>query len=152
MTYTEPYGMMPSGIWKVGEYDNDVEGFRTLHLFAPQNARERFRRQLHCGVKIDETHYLRRFPMSFSIFNGNEAIILSTGKGAAICGSYLGDEELRQAGLEQLYWTVGKNPFCQSLIYGEGYRYPSMDSFSSGEIMGEIPVGIRSFGDEDIPY
>ena len=152
MTYTEPYGMMPSGIWKVGEYDNDEEGFRTLHLFAPQNARERFRRQLRCGVKIDETHYLRRFPMSFSIFNGNEAIILSTGKGAAICGSYLGDEELRQAGLEQLYWTVGKNPFCQSLIYGEGYRYPSMDSFSSGEIMGEIPVGIRSFGDEDIPY
>ena len=47
---------------------------------------------------------------------------------------------------------MGKNPFCQSLIYGEGHRYPSMDSFSSGEITGEIPVGIRSWGDTDEPY
>jgi hypothetical protein len=51
-----------------------------------------------------------------------------------------------------LYWIVGKNPFGQSLIYGEGYNYPQMDSFSSGEMTGEIPVGIRSHGNDDIPY
>ena len=151
MPYTEPYGMISSGIWQAKEYE-DSEGFHSLHIFAPSNAQQLFDRQLHCGEKIDESHYLRRFPMSFSIFNGNEAIILSTGKGAAMCGHYLKDETLCQIGLEQLYWTVGKNPFCQSLIYGEGHRYPSLDSFSSGEITGEIPVGIRSFGDEDVPY
>lgn len=53
---------------------------------------------------------------------------------------------------EQLYWVVGKNPFCQSLIYGEGYRYPQMNSFSSGELTGEMPVGIRSLGNSDEPY
>jgi hypothetical protein len=31
----------------------------------------------------------RLFPVWFSIFNGNEAIILSTGKAAALCGRYL---------------------------------------------------------------
>ena len=151
MPFTVPYGMVPSGIWQAEEYA-DSAGFHSLHIFAPRNAGQLFDRQLQCGWKIDDTHYLRRFPMSFGIFNGNEAIILSTGKGAAMCGHYLKDDTLLQIGLEQLYWTVGKNPFCQSLIYGESHRYPSMDSFSSGEITGEIPVGIRSFGDEDVPY
>ena len=90
--------------------------------------------------------------MWFSIFNGNEAIILSAGKAAALCGHFLHDDDLLDIGREQLYWTVGKNPFCQSLIYGEGHRYPSMDNFSSGELTGEIPVGIRSYGNSDKPY
>ena len=151
MTYTEPYGMIPSGIWQTEEYA-DSAGFHSLHIFAPGNAQELFDCQLQSGVRIDETHYLRRFPISLSIFNGNEAIILSSGKSAALCGHYLNDEALLQIGLEQIYWTVGKNPFGQSLIYGEGYRYPSLDSFSSGEIVGEIPVGIRSFENDDVPY
>ena len=151
LPYTQPYGMVPSGIYKTGEY-SDSDGFHALHIFSPENAHERYDAQLLKGVKLDESHYVRRFPIWFTIFNGNEAIILSSGKAAAIIGNYLDDEELLQMGREQLYWTVGKNPFCQSLIYGEGSRYPSMDSFSSGEIMGEIPVGIRSWGDDDIPY
>ena len=151
MPYTAPYGMVPSGIYHTAEYA-DSAGFHALHLFAPANAPQRFDSQLNQGVRLDDTHYLRRFPVWFSIFNGNEAIILSTGKAAALCGRFLHDEALLQIGLEQLYWTVGKNPFCQSLIYGEGHRYPSMDSFSSGEITGEIPVGIRSWDDADEPY
>ena len=151
MPYTAPYGMISSGIWKTKEYE-DAEGFYSLHLFAPSDAPQRFDSQLRQGVRLDEAHYLRRFPIWFGIFNGNETIILSTGKAAALCGHFLQDETLRQIGLEQLYWTVGKNPFCQLLIYGEGHRYPSMDSFSSGEITGEIPVGIRSWGDTDEPY
>ncbi len=149
--YTEPYGMAPSGIYKTEEYSDSV-GFHSLHLFSPENAHERYDVQLRRGVRIDDNCYLRRFPIWFGIFNGNEAVILSAGKAAALCGHFLKDDELLQIGREQLYWTVGKNPFCQSLIYGEGYCYPSMDSFSSGEIMGEIPVGIRSWGDDDIPY
>jgi hypothetical protein len=149
--YTEPYGMAPSGIYKTEEY-SDSAGFHSLHIFSPENAHERYDKQLRNGVSISNSLYLRRFPIWFGIFNGNEAIILSAGKAAAICGHFLNDDELLQIGREQLYWTVGKNPFCQSLIYGEGRRYPSLDSFSSGEIMGEIPVGIRSWGDDDTPY
>ena len=149
--YTAPYGMMPSGVYQTEEYA-DSAGFHALHIFAPQNAHLLYDEQLKKGARLDDNHFVRRFPIWFNIFNGNEAIILSTGKAAAMCGNFLRDDDLLQIGREQLYWTVGKNPFCQSLIYGEGSRYPSMDSFSSGEIMGEIPVGIRSWGNEDLPY
>jgi Glycosyl hydrolase family 9./N-terminal ig-like domain of cellulase. len=151
MKYTAPYGMLASGVYHVDEY-RDSTSFYRLHLFPPENATELYSSQVKQGVKLDEEHYLRRFPVWFSIFNGNTAIHLSTGKSAALCGKFLEDEELLQIGYEQLYWTVGKNPFGQSLIYGEGHNYPQMDSFSSGEIVGEMPVGIRSLGNEDIPY
>ncbi len=151
MPYTSPYNMLPSGIWQSREYD-DSDGFSRLHLFAPGNARELYDKQLSLGERIDSTHYLRRFPIWFSVFNGNEAILLSTAKAAAALGNYLNDEQLSQIGLDQLYWTVGHNPFAQSLIYGEGHRYPSMDSFSSGEITGAMPVGIRAQADADAPY
>jgi Glycosyl hydrolase family 9./N-terminal ig-like domain of cellulase. len=151
MPYTAPYGMVPSGVYHVDEY-KDTEGFNRLHLWPPSNANELYIEQVTKGAKLDKDHYIKRFPAWFSIFNGNTAIHLSTGKSAAICGNFLKDKELLNIGMEQLYWTVGKNPFGQSLIYGEGYNYPQMDSFSSGEIVGEMPVGIRTIDNEDIPY
>ena len=151
MQYTAPYGMASSGVYHVEEYKDSI-GFYSLHLFPPANARELYVEQVKKGVRLDGEHYMKRFPVWFSIFNGNTAIHLSTGKAAAICGNFLNDEELLEIGREQLYWTVGKNPFGQSLIYGEGDNYPQMDSFSSGEITGEMPVGIRSLGNDDIPY
>lgn len=150
MKYTAPYGMMPSGVYKEGEY-NDRDGFYALHIFAASDAPQRFDNQLHNGVRIDDAHYIRRFPISFNIFSGNSAVMLATGKAAAIAGKFLGDEELLDIAREQLYWNVGKNPFGESLIFGEGHNYPQMNSFSSGEITGEMPVGIKSLGDEDIP-
>ena len=149
--YTAPYGMMASGICLTGEW-RDEDSFNRLNLFAPADARERYEAQLREGVKIDSCHYVRRFPTWFSVFNGNEAILLTMGKTAAVLGNILSDDTLRDMGRQQLYWTVGANPFCQSLIYGEGFNYPSMDSFSSGELTGEMPVGIRVKGDSDIPY
>lgn len=151
MQYTAPYGMLSSGVYNVNEHQDSI-GFYRLHLFPPKNAKELYIEQVKKGYPLDNEHYLKRFPAWFSIFNGNTAIHLSSGKAAAICGDFLKDEELLQIAREQLYWTVGKNPFGQSLIYGEGHNYPQMDSFSSGEIMGEMPVGIRSLENEDIPY
>ncbi|GAB2530407.1 glycoside hydrolase family 9 protein [Spirosoma aerophilum] len=149
--YTAPYGMIPSGVYHKEEAA-DSAAFNSLHLFPPANAKALYTEQLTKGVKLDEEHYLKRFPVWFSIFNGNTAIHLSTGKAAALCGHFLHDEQLLQIGREQLYWTVGKNPFGQSLIYGEGNRYPQLDSFSSGEITGEIPVGIRTANNDDVPW
>jgi len=151
MQYTAPYGMLPSGVYHIEEV-KDEASFDHQHLFQPENARENYVVQVKNGVPLDKEHYVKRFPVWFSIFNGNTAVHLSTGKAAAICGKFLSDEELLQIGREQLYWTVGKNPFGQSLIYGEGYNYPHLDNFSSGETVGAMPVGIRSWGNEDVPY
>jgi hypothetical protein len=151
LVYTAPYGMIPSGVYHTEEA-SDSAAFYSLHLFPPANARALYKEQLTNGVKLDEGHYLKRFPVWFSIFNGNTAVHLATGKAAALCGHFLTDEKLLQIGREQLYWTAGKNPFGQSLIYGEGNRYPQMDSFSSGEITGALPVGIRTVNNKDIPW
>lgn len=151
MQYTAPYGMIPSGVYHIDEA-KDEKSFQHSHLFVDGTEKERYTIQLKKAVKLDNEHYLKRFPVSFGIFNGNTAVHLSMGKAAAICGKFLNDEKLMQIGREQLYWTVGKNPFGQSLIYGEGDNYPQMDSFSSGEMVGEMPVGIRALGDEDFPY
>lgn len=151
MKYTRPYGMIPSGVYHAEEY-KDSTGFYALHLFPPANAKELYTEQLKRGVRLDKEHYIKRFPVWFNIFNGNTAVHLSTGKSAALCGNFLNDKELLDIGLEQLYWTVGKNPFGQSLIYGEGHNYPQMNTFSSGEMTGEMPVGIRTLGNDDTPY
>lgn len=151
MRYTRPYGMLPSGVYQVEEY-RDTAGFYALHLFPPADAKELYTEQIKRGAPLDGAHYIKRFPVWFNIFNGNTAVHLTAGKCAAICGRFLNDRELLDIGLEQLYWTVGKNPFGQSLIYGEGRNYPQLNSFSSGEITGAIPVGIRTLGNDDIPY
>lgn len=151
MVHTAPYGMIPSGVYHTKEY-TDTENFYALHLFPPTNADQLYAEQIVQGIKLDKEHYVKRFPIWFNIFNGNTAIHLATGKAAAICGHFLNDTELLEIGMEQLNWTVGKNPFGQSLIYGEGNNYPQLNSFSSGEITGEIPVGIRTLGNSDTPY
>lgn len=149
--YTQPYGMIAGGIYHIDEPEDKVS-FRHSHLFTEGSEAEDFVKQLKNGIQLDDEHYLRRFPVGFGIFNGNNAVLLSMGKAAAICGNFLKDKELLNIGREQLYWVTGKNPFGQSMIYGEGFNYPQMDTFSSGEMVGEMPVGIRSLGNEDIPY
>ena len=79
MKYTQPYGMIPSGVYHAEEY-KDSTSFYALHLFPPSNAQDLYTEQVKRGVKLDKEHYLKRFPVWFSIFNGNTAIHLSTGK------------------------------------------------------------------------
>lgn len=148
--HTYPYNMMPSGVYHIDEA-SDSEAFYALHLFPPHDAEQRYEAQIKRGVKLSDEFYVKRFPVWFNIFNGNNAVILSTAKAAAICANMFDDMELKQMALDQLYWISGKNPFNQSMIYGEGANYPSMDSFSSGDIVGAMPVGIKTIGDEDVP-
>ncbi len=65
---------------------------------------------------------------------------------------FVKDRELTHMAMEQLEWVFGKNPFAQSLVYGLGRRYASQDANFLGETVGEIPVGIETRGDEDVPY
>lgn len=44
------------------------------------------------------------------------------------------------------------NPFGQSLVYGEGYDYAQQYSVQTGEMVGEMPVGVQTFENGDEPY
>jgi len=150
MQYIQPYGMLPSGVYHVDEVKDSVN-FYVQQIRVTGGVSEDYAEQLHNGVKLDDEHYLRRFPVWFS-FRGNVAVQLATGKSAALCGKFLGDKALIDIAEEQLFWIVGKNPFGQSLIYGEGSNYAQQYCALPGESVGEIPVGMQSRFNEDSPY
>jgi hypothetical protein len=150
MQYVAPYGMVPSGVWNIDEVKDSVN-FYKVQVGIHSGATEDYKEQLKNGVKLDDDHYLRVFPVWFS-FRGNAAVHLSTGKAAALCGKFLRDKELMNIAEQQLFWIVGKNPFGQSLIWGEGSNYPQLYTALPGETVGAIPVGMQSRFNGDTPY
>lgn len=149
--YTAPYGLIPSGVYSIEE-TKDRDLFLHMNPGSEYDAEyENWVEQIKNGVKLNDTFYLRRYPVWFS-FRGNAAVSLESGKAATLLGKYFDDEELMQIGREQFYWIFGKNPSVQSNMYGYGYRYPQQYAISSGELAGELPVGMESFENEDIPY
>lgn len=150
MRFVDPYGMMPSGVYHIDEVKDSVNFYR-VQVGIRRGADADYKEQLENGFKLDNEHYLRVFPVWFS-FKGNAAVHLATGKAAALCGKFLQDKELMDIAEQQLFWIVGKNPFGQSLIWGEGSNYAQQYTALPGETVGEIPVGMQSRFNEDTPY
>jgi hypothetical protein len=148
--YVQPYGLVPSGIYQKDEVKDSVN-FYIVQVGIRKDVSKDFKEQLENGFKLDDDHYLRVFPVWFS-FKGNAAVQLATGKAAALCGKFLKDKELMNIAEQQLFWIVGKNPFGQSYIWGEGSNYPQLYTALPGEMVGEIPVGMQSRFNEDTPY
>ncbi|AXY76376.1 glycosyl hydrolase family 9 [Paraflavitalea soli] len=150
MQYVQPYGLVPSGVYHVDEVKDSVN-FYKVQVGIYKGAASDYKEQLEHGFKLDEEHYLRVFPVWFS-FKGNAAVQLSTGKAAALAGRFLHDKKLMDIAEQQLFWIVGKNPFGQSIIWGEGSNYPQLYTALPGETVGGIPVGMQSRFNEDTPY
>jgi len=148
--YVQPYGMLPSGVYHKDEI-LDSANFYVVHVAVRSGGEKDFREQYNNGLYLDEEHRLRFFPIWYS-FRGNAAVHLSTGRSAALCGKFLNDPELKEIAEQQLHWIVGKNPFGQSIIYGEGSNYPQLYTALPGETVGGIPVGMQSYMNEDSPY
>ncbi len=151
MRYIAPYGMAPSGVYS-------LEETRDKALFGRMNpgsdyARElpNWQEQIKMGQKLNDTYYVRCYPVWFS-FRGNAAVQLESGKAAGMLGRYFGDEELVKIAREQIYWIWGKNPSGQSIMYGMGRRYCQMYGMNTGEITGQLPVGMESYENEDTHY
>ncbi|MCR5753478.1 MAG: glycoside hydrolase family 9 protein [Acetatifactor sp.] len=151
MENANPYGMIPAGIYHEREV-RDKENFSRIHLLAEfEQEKEHYLNQLRAGKNMGDGYYLRQFPVWFS-FRGNSAISLSLGRAAGMVGHFLNDDSYLDMAREQLYWMNGKNPFGQSLQYGEGSNYASQYAPLPGEMIGEMPVGIQTREDEDEPY
>ncbi|MBS1486779.1 MAG: glycoside hydrolase family 9 protein [Bacteroidetes bacterium] len=148
--YVQPYGLVPSGVYNINEVKDSIN-FYKVQVGVFRGAAKDYKEQLENGFKLDDEHYLRVFPVWFS-FKGNAAVQLSTGKAAALCGKFLKDKELVNIAEQQLFWIVGKNPFGQSYVWGEGSNYPQLYTALPGETVGAIPVGMQSRFNEDTPY
>lgn len=129
-SYTAPYHMIPMGLYLPGG---------------------KYEEQLADGVAINEEYTLRMFP-TWGGFRGNNAIILSHALALLQANQLLNDDRLPLIAEAQLEWIVGKNPFNQSLMYGEGRNYSAQYSPMCGDMVGGLPVGIQTRGSRDIPY
>lgn len=138
--FTQPYGVLPASIYREDEY-----------LQANGQRREAFRRQVLNGVPLGEGHFLRLFPVWFD-YRGHFGVVLSQAKALSTAANLRGDLELADLSNRQLEWVVGRNPFVQSTMYGEGYDFAPQFTEFSGDIAGSLPVGIESRGDNDAPY
>jgi hypothetical protein len=138
--FTEPYGVLPASVYRDDEY-----------LQAPEDRRESYRRQILNGIEIGKGYHLRLFPVWFER-RGTNGTGLSESKALSTAAHLRGDLETADLAEKQLEWIFGRNPFAQSIMYGEGYDYPPMDSPASGNIVGALTVGIETRDDSDIPY
>jgi hypothetical protein len=140
VAYTEPYRNIPSGLYRESE------------LNAQERWHEEIIQQLHEGIKLSEDCYLRIFPiLNNAGFIGSTSAHLSTAAGLAACARIRNKREIEQIAVNQLEWVVGGNPFCQSLMYGEGHDFAPTHSPRQGEIVGSLTVGMDCIKNDE-PY
>ena len=141
---TRPYGMLANSIYRDDEYRQVPPGDPTM----PQ---ESYKHQVTNGEKIGDHLYVRRFPVWFE-FRGNHGTSLAEALGLAQTARLRGDFSSFCNLQQELEWVIGRNPFGESTMWGEGYDYAPQYTAMSGDIVGSLPVGIQSQGDEDSPY
>jgi len=134
MEFTQPYSMVPGSIYSIYESDDP-----------------NFREQVLNGIKLSEEFYLKLFPVWFT-FRGNSSIILSGAKALSCSATTRKDLQLVELSQLNLQWMVGRNPFSQSLMYGEGYDFAPQYTAMSGNMVGSLPVGIQTSVNKDVPY
>ena len=138
--YTAPYNVMPASIYNDSEY---------LHV--PESRRESFRKQVLNGIPLGKGYYLRIFPVWMD-YRGHFGTILPQAQSLASAALLRGDLESEQLAAHQPEWIIGKNPFSESTMYGEGDDFAPLYSPSSGDMVGALPVGIQTRDENDIPY
>lgn len=143
---TEPYGVLPAYVYHDREYLRIPEK-GALHMATG----EAFRDQVLQGMPMGDGYYLRTFPVWFAR-RGNYGILLSQAKALSAAARLRRDSTGLELAQRQAQWIVGRNPFVQSMMYGEGYDWAQQYSVSSGDFTGSLPVGMQSRGITDLPY
>ncbi len=149
--YTAPWYMLPEGIYHENEARNYPLETKKGIIACDSECLSHHRDQVQHGIPLGKGYYLRRFPVWFS-FRGNENVLLSQASALGQAANAVQDEAALSLVRQQLMWTVGKNPFAQSLLFGEGYDWTNEYVVQPGQTVGQLPVGIQSYFNEDVPY
>jgi hypothetical protein len=142
---TAPYGVLPAYVYRDDEWQQIAEGDRY------GSSREAYRQQVLAGMPMGGGYYLRAFPVWFTR-RGNYGVLLSQTKALAAAARLRGDRNAADLVQAQLQWVAGRNPFCQSTMWGEGYDFVPQYSVSVGDIVGSLPVGMMTRDNDDRPY
>lgn len=143
---TAPYAVLPAYVYRLGD-EQQAPDSGALHMAT----RAAYREQVLQGMPLGGEWYLRAFPVWFAR-RGNYGVLLSQAKALSAGARQLGDSAALDLAHRQAQWVVGRNPFGQSTMYGEGYDWAQQYSVSSGDFVGSLPVGMQSRGVTDVPY
>jgi len=139
---TAPYDMLPNSLHHVDE-----------HKRAGKDTREAIREQITAGFDVGGGWYVRTYAVHpRETFRGNYGTMLSQAKAVATAGRLRRNGDLIRLARQQLRWVVGRNPFGQSTMYGEGHDWAPQYTARSGDIVGSLPVGMKSLANRDLPY
>ncbi|MBA3578967.1 MAG: glycoside hydrolase family 9 protein [Gemmatimonadaceae bacterium] len=146
-TTTAPYNVLPAYVYRLSDELREVPDSGAIH----GATRAAYRAQVLQGMPMGEEWYLRAFPVWFAR-RGNYGVLLSQAKAASAAARLRGDSAGLDLAHDQAQWIVGRNPFTQSTMYGEGYDWAQQYSVSSGDFVGSLPVGMQSRDTTDLPY
>jgi hypothetical protein len=132
--YTDPYFMLPAGLCDLNSAEDEIEVAKIKN-----------------GIPLDDRFHIKCFPV-WTTGRGHTSVILSKAIGLAAIARYLDDQELMNIAYRQLDWLLGLNPFNQSVMWGEGYRYQALYNPLIGNIVGAVPCGIHTKLNGDAPY
>jgi hypothetical protein len=144
---TAPYGVLPAYVYRAADAAKEVPDSGALH----GATREAYRAQVQAGLEMGDGWHLRAFPVWFAR-RGNYGVLLSQAKALSTAARLRGDTAARDLAQRQAQWVVGRNPFAQSTMYGEGYDWSQQYSVSTGDFVGSLPVGMQSRAATDLPY
>ena len=153
--YTYPYYLLPGNVYIRGKIN--LNRFTIPYLISDNSeankkrAMDEIYKQMEGGINLGDDVYLRIFPIAPSR-RGFHATLLAKTKAVSALALFLNDEELKKIAIYQLEWVLGRNPFASSTMYGFGYNYHPLYVAFSNQIVGSLPVGIMTQGDNDLPY
>ena len=147
--YTKPYFLIPGHVYHVDKIN--LNHFTVPYNLNKDEAMKILVNQVKSGIDLGNGWYLRIMPIAISR-RGFHATLLSKTKGVSMIAKVLNDNDLRLTAINQLEWILGKNPFASSTMYGEGYNYHPLYVAFSRQMVGALPVGIKTKDEKDLPY
>jgi hypothetical protein len=145
-TLTAPYSVLPAYVYRVVDSVQVPDSGGRY-----QEKQSEYAAQVRAGTPMGDGWFMRTFPVWFSR-RGNYGVLLSQAKGLSAASRLRGDSTGLALAEQQAQWVVGRNPFAQSTMYGEGYDWAQQYSVSSADFVGSLPVGMQSRGLTDLPY
>jgi len=152
---TGPYERLPSAVWRREEIERTAKIAAARRAMYPGvlpmetnliKVREEILGQFNAGTHLSRDFRLRAFPIFLDrIFHGSTTINLSQTAALTAAAQLRNSPEAERLSRLQLQWTLGGNPFSQSLMYGEGYDFQPLEAYSSGNLVGALSVGMDSF-------
>lgn len=147
-SYSAPYGMIPAGLYHESEGQFPQA---KLQQYFEEDGREEYARMVRAGQPLGNGWYVRCFPVWFS-YRGNYNVLLSQAVAMNAAAGLRADYDLYAAVQDQYQFIVGKNPFGQSTMTGEGYDYVQHYAVQPGQNAGSLTVGMETLGDADVPF